>query len=92
MDTVLQEVKECYVCQTTYNLHDHHIFFGTANRKQSEKYGMKVWLCQEHHTGNTGVHHNRGLDLHLKKVAQEKFEALYGANKSFISVFGRNYL
>ena len=92
MDTVLQEVKECYVCQTTYNLHDHHIFFGTANRKQSEKYGMKVWLCHEHHTGRSGVHFNRELDLHLKKVAQEKFEALYGANKSFREVFGRSYL
>lgn len=90
--SVIQSEKECFVCGTTYNLHDHHIFFGTANRKQSEKYGMKVWLCQEHHTGSSGVHFNRDLDLHLKKLAQEKFEALYGANTRFIDVFGKNYL
>ena len=92
MESVLQEVKECYVCKSTYNLHSHHVFFGTANRKQSEKYGMKVWLCMEHHTGSSGVHHNRDLDLHLKKFAQRKFEALYGDNTSFQKVFGRNYL
>ena len=92
MKSVIQTEKECYVCQTTYNLHDHHIYFGSANRKQSEKYGMKVFLCQEHHTGRSGVHFNRDLDLHLKKVAQKKFEALYGANKSFREVFGKRYL
>ena len=92
MKSVIQTEKECYVCGTTYNLHDHHIFFGTANRKQSEKYGMKVWLCQEHHTGRSGIHFNKDLDNHVKKLAQQKFEALYGANTSFISVFGRNYL
>ena len=92
MKSVIQDSKECYVCGTTYNLHDHHIYFGTSNRKQSEKYGMKVWLCQEHHTGSTGVHFNRDLDLHLKKLAQKQFEALYGVNTSFIGVFGKNYL
>ncbi len=92
MKSVIQENKECLVCGTTYNLHDHHIFFGTANRKKSEKYGMKCWLCQEHHTGSAGVHFRRDLDLHLKKLAQAKFEALYGSNTSFIEVFGKNYL
>lgn len=92
MESVLQQVKECYVCGTTYNLHSHHIFYGTSNRKQSEKYGMKVWLCQEHHTGASGVHFNRDFDLHLKKLAQEKFETLYGANKGFREVFGKSYL
>jgi hypothetical protein len=92
MKTVLQTEKECFVCGTTYNLQDHHILFGTANRKQSEKYGLKVWLCQEHHTGSRGVHFNKPLDLHLKKLAQEHFEAHIGARNEFIRVFGRNYL
>ena len=92
MKSIIQSEKKCYVCGTTYNLHDHHIFFGTANRKQSEKYGMKVWLCQEHHTGNAGVHFNKGLDLHLKKLAQEHFEAKFGAKNEFRSIFGRSYL
>ena len=41
MNSVLQSEKECFVCGTNLNLHSHHIFFGTANRKLSEKYGMK---------------------------------------------------
>ena len=92
MKSIIQSEKECFVCGTTYNLHDHHIIYGTSNRKQSEKYGLKVWLCQEHHTGNAGVHFNRDLDLHLKKLAQEHFEAEFGANTSFREVFGKNYL
>lgn len=92
MKSIIQKNKECYVCGTTYGLHDHHIIYGTANRKQSEKYGLKVWLCQEHHTGSTGAHFNKDLDLHLKKLAQEHFEALYGARNEFIRVFGRSYL
>lgn len=92
MESVLQKVKECYVCRTTTNLQDHHICYGTANRKQSEKYGLKVWLCQEHHTGNTGVHFNKDLDIHLKKIAQEHFEAEIGSREDFRASFGRSYL
>ena len=92
MKSIIQNSKECYVCQTTYNLHDHHIFFGTSNRKQSEKYGMKVWLCQEHHTGRMGVHFDRDLDLRLKKLAQERFEAVYGDSDAFRGIFGKSYL
>lgn len=92
MKSIIQTTKECYVCKTTFNLQDHHIIYGTSNRKQSEKYGLKVWLCQEHHTGSTGVHFNKSLDNHLKKLAQEHFEAEYGTREYFRSVFGRSYL
>lgn len=92
MESVLQKVKECYVCRTTMNLHRHHIFYGTANRKQSEKYKLTVYLCQEHHTGNTGVHFQKDLDMHLKKIAQEHFEAEIGSREDFRRIFGRSYL
>jgi hypothetical protein len=92
MKSIIQTEKQCFVCGKNYNLHDHHIIYGTSNRKQSEKYGLKVWLCYEHHTGNAGVHFNRDLDLHLKKLAQEHFEARYGARNEFISTFGKSYL
>ena len=92
MKSIIQSSKECYVCGTTYNLQDHHIIFGTSNRKNSEKYGLKCWLCQEHHTGSAGVHQNRDLDLHLKKLAQEYFETVYGARNDFREVFGKSYL
>nr|DAG81083.1 MAG TPA: Recombination enhancement function protein nuclease, DNase, HYDROLASE.4A [Caudoviricetes sp.] len=90
-NSILQTEKECFVCRTTQDLQDHHIFFGTANRKQSEKYGLKVWLCMRHHTGDRGVHFDKGLDRKLKEMAQAKFEETH-TREEFIKIFGRNYL
>ena len=92
MKSIIQNEKVCYVCGTTYNLQDHHVIFGTSNRRNSEKYGLKVWLCQNHHTGSAGVHFNKPLDLHLKKLAQAKFETEYGDRNEFRRVFGKSYL
>lgn len=90
-ESIIQKEKECFVCRTTENLQEHHIFFGTANRKQSEKYGLKVYLCLMHHTGNRGVHFDKELDLKLKRIGQEKFEETH-TREEFIKEFGRNYL
>ena len=93
MKSIIQSEKECYVCGTTRCLHDHHIFFGKPNRKISEKFGLKVWLCIHHHTGsNEAVHNNRELDLHLKRLGQEHYEKVYGSREDFRETFGRNYL
>ena len=92
MRSVLQKTKECYVCKATCFLHEHHVLYGTANRKTAEKFGLKVWLCLEHHTGNTGVHFNKDLDTHLKKYAQEYFEANIGDRERFRGLFGKSYL
>lgn len=89
--SIIQTEKECYICRTTRNLHCHHIFYGTANRRMSERYGMKVWLCQEHHTGQNGVHFDRQLDLLVKTVAQGVFEEKVGDREKFIEIFGRSY-
>lgn len=92
MKSVLQHYKECWVCGTTLDLHSHHIFFGTANRKKSEQYGMKVWLCgHDHNMSNEGVHFNKVLDIKLKQFAQEYFENHIGTREDFIREFGRNY-
>lgn len=90
--SILQTEKECFVCKTTSNLQEHHVFYGTANRKQSEKYGMKVWLCQPHHTGTKGVHFDKELDEKLKQFAQEQFEKEVASRHDFRKIFGRNYL
>lgn len=93
MESVIQKNKECYICKTTIGLHSHHIFCGTSNRKLSEKYGMKVWLCGHHHNlSNEGVHFNRELDLRLKRIGQVHYEEIYGSREDFIRVFGKNYL
>ena len=92
MKSVIQEQKECYNCGNIYGLHVHHIFFGTANRRLAEKRGLKAWLCYECHEGNMGVHHNRKMDLQLKRIAQIYYEEHCGGRKEFIKEFGKSYL
>ena len=83
----------CYFCHTTQNLHRHHIFFGTANRKKSEQYDITVWLCANHHNmGTKCVHNNRDMDLILKQEGQRYFEQNIGNREMFMKEFGRNYL
>lgn len=98
MKSVFQNEKVCFVCGTTHNIEEHHIIYGTSNRKISERYGLKVYLCHHHHTGNEGVKGNRGvhfnkdLDIYLKIMAQEYYEAHYGDRNAFIRDFGRSYI
>lgn len=92
MKSILQTQKECLVCGTTRLLHEHHVFEGIADRKKSEKYGLKVYLCVRHHNGsNAGVHYCDKLDTRIKKFAQRKFEEKYSREK-FMEVFHKNYL
>lgn len=91
MKSLISNKKECYFCKTTYNLHKHHIYFG-PNRKISEKIGAWTYLCAEHHnlSGNS-VHHNRDLDLILKKKYQEEYEKTY-TREEFIKLIGKSYI
>lgn len=92
MKSIIQEEKECFICGTTRQLNDHHIFRGSY-RKMAEKLGMKVWLCVYHHTGsNEAVHNDKELDLYLKQIGQRKYEEVYGDRDDFREAFGRNYL
>lgn len=88
MKSIIQQRKECYICGTTYNLHDHHCIYGTSNRKNSEKYGLKVWLCEYHHML---VHSDAQVSLKIKQVAQRKFEETHSRDE-FIKVFGKSFL
>ena len=89
---IQKSMNKCFVCGTEQNLHIHEIFFGTANRKLSIKYGCCVSLCSRHHNmSKDGVHQNRELDLRLKQLAQKRFEEEY-PNESFLRIFGRNYI
>lgn len=88
---IIEDMEHCYICNSPY-VQIHHVFFGVANRKISDKYGYIVPLCQEHHTGSAGVHFNKDLDLHLKKLAQKHFEAEFGARNVFRGVFGKSFL
>lgn len=90
MKSIITDNPNCYICGDT-NTEEHHVMFGTANRKISDKYGLTVRLCPLHHRGNVSPHHNRELDLILKEIAQTKFETKYSHEK-WMELFGRNYL
>lgn len=85
------DMEHCMVCQKPFP-EVHHVLFGNSNRKWSDKYGLVVPLCAEHHRGSDlSPHFNREFDLELKKYAQERFEEEY-PELSFREVFGKNYL
>lgn len=99
MKSIIQTDKKCYLCgknaEYGFNkLEDHHIFFGTANRKKSEHYGLKIWLCGHtcHRNGPNSPHKNKVVDNSLKAVAQAKFEELHGDRDLFRKEFGKSYL
>lgn len=90
--SILYDMTRCYVCGTTHDLHTHEIYYGTAKRQLSIKYGCCVKLCARHHNmSNEGVHFNKALDLKLKKEMQEAFIKTY-PQLDFIKIFGKCYL
>lgn len=93
MKSILQSDKECYYCGTTAGLEEHHVFFGHKCRSRSEECGLKIWLCNQHHTGgNDSPHRNRKVDLAYKAIAQKQFERVKGSRDDFIRLFGKSYL
>lgn len=90
--SVLQSERECFICGRIDNLHKHHVFYGTSNRSNSEKHGLWVYLCYEHHNGSDeGVHFNKETDMNLKCYAQGIFERNH-SREEFRSIFGKSYL
>lgn len=88
-----QRPEECYACGSQGYLEEHHIFYGTANRKQSEAAGLKVHLCLRcHQASGIGVHGgNKELNQWLKQEAQRAYERTH-TRVEFIALIGRNYL
>ena len=93
MRSIICNGECCYLCGGTQNLERHHCLYGTANRKQADKYGLTVMLCSRCRRDNRfGVHGlNKQADLRLKRVAQITFEAKYSHEK-WMEIFKRNYL
>ena len=92
--SILQSDKECYLCRKRYNLRttrgleEHHILFGRGRRELSERYGLKVWLCHNHHNEPPlGVHFDPAARRVLEQAAQFALDELHGPG-SFAEVFG----
>lgn len=96
-----KEDKTCYLCMKLHhnysrhgNLEEHHVMYGGQNRRISEKYGLKVYLCINHHTydgGPEAVHRNDAIRRLLEKDAQRAFEKAY-PELNFREIFGKNVL
>jgi len=89
----------CYLCMylnqdydRRTQIQEHHVMFGTAGRKKSEHYGLKVYLCLQHHTaGPEAVHNNIRNQRFLQVKAQQAFEKKYSYEK-WMEEFGVNYI
>jgi len=92
MKSILGDQDSCYICGRTGPLEIHHVYKG-KNRKNSEKYGLKVKLCSYCHRSENGVHGKNGhmKDITLKRQFQYIFEQQHGHEK-FMQIIGRNYL
>lgn len=100
MKSIMHDKKEgtCYLCKRLCGdyyrktTQEHHAIFGTAGRRLSERYGLKVYLCMEHHTaGKSAVHNNETMARIVQRDAQEAFEKTH-TRKEWMEIFGRNYL
>lgn len=95
--SIMQEDRTCcYLCKRNGSsdpLEEHHIF-GGANRKLSERDGLKVCLCGSlcHRNGIGAVHKNKQASDRLKAEAQKAWEERYGTRGQFVKRYGRNYL
>lgn len=90
-DSILQTEKECFITQSTDNLHKHHIYAG-SRRQISENNGFTVYLRADwHNMASYGVHNDKSLDLHLKRLCQTKYEETH-SREEFIKLIGKSYL
>ena len=89
--------EHCYLCGMNTNLEplDEHHIFGGANRKLSEKYGLKVYIHHHkcHIFGKNSVHQNAEINNTLKAKAQQVAMEHYGWTvEDFRKIFGKSYL
>lgn len=91
--SVLQGTEKiCYLTGRTDGLHRHHIYYGSALRRVSDKYGFWVWLIPElHNLSKNGVHFNKELDLKIKQDCQKAYEK-DRTREEFMKLIGKSYL
>lgn len=90
MKSIIQKEEECFICKSTNNLHEHHIYHGTDKRTKSEELGLKVYLCANHHN-MVHKYPQSKYDKWLKQIGQLAYEENH-SREDFISVFKRNYI
>lgn len=99
MKSILQAKNgRCFLCMELdydYDIketEEHHVIYGRANRRLSEQYGLKIYLCHRHHRiGPEAVHNNPKNRLYTCECAQAVFQKRY-PDLDFVKIFGKNYL
>lgn len=92
MESIISNEKRCFVCNTTADLHRHHIYGGIGRRSLSEKYGCWIYLCGYHHNmSRFGIHSDKYMDRCVKALCQTAWEQRFGTTEDFIRVFGISY-
>lgn len=100
--SIVSEEKQCFICNSTMNLHVHHIYNG-AYRSKSDRDGCWCYLCSYHHVdGNHSVHRDPERARWLKAYTQRKWEERFvsshpsvpkpDARGEFIKMYGKSYL
>ena len=84
--TPLPVEQECEICGYFCQCARHEIFYGTANRKLSIKWGMVIFICPACHRQ---VHDDPDLRDELEAKYQQRFEEQYPDEK-FMAIFGKN--
>lgn len=87
---ITDNLEQCYICKRK-PVEIHHIVFGVANRDLSDKFGLIVPLCREHHQdGAEAVHRNKNANLYFKRLAKKQFEKHF-PQYNFTEVFGKDW-
>lgn len=100
MKSIIQTNHDyCFLCNLLEGdgsrrngLEEHHVIYGRANKQLSEKYGLKIYICHQHHTeGPKAVHNNKEIRRMTEAIAQKKFNEVF-TEEDFTKIFGKNYL
>ena len=93
MKSIIQDEMVCYLTGRTDHLEEHHVF-GGINRKNSEKYGLKIYLTADKHKfKKDSIHMNRELSDRVKAEVQLIAMEYYDWTvEEFRLIFGKSYI
>jgi hypothetical protein len=85
-------LDECQICGGM-PVARHEVFFGTANRRLSIKWGFLAWLCPFcHQNTQLGVHFNKAVRQKMQREYQKEAEAAGWTRDEFMETFGENFI
>lgn len=97
--SIIHNEKYCYLCWKRHgrlnsnNLHKHHCFHGTANRRLAEEDGLFINVCVNcHELDKDAIHNDARTDMFVMQQAQSEYEKQIGSREKFVARYGKNFL